>query len=88
MDTLEFFTERFYGKREDVYIHRLIGILFIPNPDPLNKIEINHKNCNPNNNYINNLEWVTRKENIDYGYKYGFMNRNDKGQFCRKDGIV
>ena len=42
-------------------IHRLVGLLFIDNPD--NKPEINHKDKNKNNNNINNLEWVTSKEN-------------------------
>jgi hypothetical protein len=42
-------------------IHRLIAIHFIPNP--LNKEQVNHKDSNPLNNSINNLEWVTNLEN-------------------------
>ena len=43
------------------YIHRIIAKLFIPNPE--NKPEVNHIDFNPANNNINNLEWVTSKEN-------------------------
>jgi len=44
-----------------LYIHRLIGIYFIDNPD--NKKYINHINGNKLDNRIENLEWVTNQEN-------------------------
>lgn len=47
------------GKRH--YIHRLVAQTFIPNPE--GKAFVNHKDRNPNNNAVENLEWVTRKEN-------------------------
>ena len=45
-------------------IHRLVALNFIPNP--LNKLEINHKDGNKHNNKIDNLEWVTKKENCEH----------------------
>ena len=42
-------------------IHRLIAQAFIPNP--LNLPYVNHKDGNKLNNSIDNLEWVTAKEN-------------------------
>lgn len=48
-------------------IHRLVGFHFINNPH--NKPEIHHKDNNPSNNNVLNLEWVTRKENLEHSYK-------------------
>lgn len=45
-------------------IHRLVAEAFIPNPK--NLPEINHKDKNRQNNYVNNLEWCTNQYNIDY----------------------
>ena len=49
------------GRKKKAYIHRLVAIAFIQNP--LNKKEVDHINCNITDNTIENLRWVTRKEN-------------------------
>lgn len=46
-------------------IHRLVGQAFIPNPEKLPCI--NHKDENPSNNHISNLEWCSVKYNNTYG---------------------
>ena len=46
-------------------VHRLVALAFIPNPN--NYPDINHKDENPANNCVNNLEWCTEKYNMNYG---------------------
>lgn len=70
------------GRREDVYIHRIMAEIFLPNPK--NLTDVNHKDSNPENNDLNNLEWMSHKDNLKYGFLYGYKNRNEKGQFCSK----
>lgn len=49
-------------------IHRLVAQAFIPNPE--NKPYINHKDLNPENNNLNNLEWCTQSENLIHYHTY------------------
>lgn len=51
------------GKRKVHYIHRLLGKYYIPNPE--NKPCINHINTDKTDNRIDNLRWVTQKENCN-----------------------
>jgi|694.fasta_scaffold06677_26 hypothetical protein len=59
--------------------HRLIALAFILNPE--NKPYINHKDGNKLNNRIDNLEWVTAKENTNHALKTGLQIRH-KGKKC------
>ncbi len=51
------------------HVHRLVASAFLPNP--LDKPEVNHKNCNKHDNCVENLEWVTKKENWDHARDCG-----------------
>lgn len=52
-------------KQYNRFVHRLVALAFIPNPD--NLPYINHKDECKNNNCVDNLEWCDAKYNINYG---------------------
>lgn len=51
------------------FIHRLVALAFIPNPN--NYPQVNHIDSNPANNHVSNLEWCTNKMNSDHCSQMG-----------------
>jgi hypothetical protein len=64
------------GKMKYFTVHRLVLKNFVSNP--LNKLEINHKDGNKQNNNLNNLEWATSSENHKHAFKLNLMD--NKGE--------
>ncbi len=56
----------FNNYQKNIKMHRLVANAFIYNPDPINKLIIDHIDNNKVNNRSSNLRWVTHKENSTY----------------------
>lgn len=65
------------GKSIKYLVHRLVATMFIPNFDMLP--EVNHKDENPLNNNVDNLEWCRHKYNINYGTHNSKLSNSRKG---------
>lgn len=64
-----------FGKQKLIGVHRLVAIAFLDNPD--SKRYVHHKDNNPSNNHVDNLEWCTQKENIGYSVAQGRFNQGE-----------
>lgn len=70
-----------------MYIHRLVAMAFIENPEPETKKYVNHLDENPKNNNVSNLQWCTQKENCNYGTKPLKM-RNVALRYLKENNIA
>ena len=82
------------GKVKKVLVHRLVAKAFIPNTN--NLPIINHKDENPLNNNVDNLEWCDNKYNGNYGTvkerigqasRKRIKYRDSLGRFCKGDDL-
>ena len=69
-------------------VHRLVACAFVP-ADP-GKHFINHKDGNKQNNRADNLEWVTRSENMRHAYDHGLKKapsgtKNGRSKLTEED---
>lgn len=82
-------------KDENVFIHRLVAIAFLPNPQ--NLPQVNHKDENKTNNIVwlddkqnvveeyTNLEWCTALYNNNFGTKNKRISETMKNSHIQKD---
>lgn len=63
------FVMREDGVQVQRYVHQLVALAFIQNPDK--KPHVNHIDNNRQNNAVTNLEQVTPRENVLHSYKFG-----------------
>ena len=68
------------GKRKVVLAHRLVAEHFIDNPN--NLPQVNHIDEDITNNCVENLEWVTPKQNANHG------TRNERCANAQKIKVV
>ncbi len=74
------------GRHQQVSIHRLVALHYIPNP--YGHPQVNHKDGNKGNNYVENLEWCSTTENAQHalvtGLRKGYMSANDKEMYLAR----
>lgn len=70
------------GKRFTRLVHQLVALAFLDNPD--NKPQIDHKNGNTQDNRVENLHWVTAKENSNMPLHRSNLTGEKNGFFGKK----
>lgn len=73
------------GEKKHFKVHQLVALAFIPNDNPIEKIEINHKDENKQNNHVDNLCWCSHIKNINYGTRNERVSEKLKDKFKDKE---
>jgi hypothetical protein len=76
--------QRTNDKFRCVRIHSLVATAFIPNPE--NKLTVNHKDFDKQNNTVENLEWMSNNENLEHANENKrFLLRENKSLLTKKE---
>jgi len=73
-----FVSIRVGDKQKNVYIHRMVASIYIPNPD--NLPEVNHIDRDKTNSNVSNLEWVSKHANMEHALAKSYSMRNPEGE--------
>lgn len=64
------------GKRTSIDRHRLLALTFKPYPNNVDRLDVNHNNGVPGDDWLDNLDWMTRARNLTHAYKTGLRSQN------------
>ena len=70
------------GNHKVIRIHKLVAEAYIPNPDNLPQVD--HIDNDKNHNYINNLQWLTGRDNVRKGNNIPILQYDLDGNFIRE----
>jgi hypothetical protein len=75
------------NKRKWFLVHRLVLSAFSPIKN-MDIMEVNHKDEDKENNYLDNLEWITSIDNCNYGTRNSKLGVKAIKIICIETGIV
>ena len=70
------------GKGKKYSVHRLVAEAYIPNPDNLPQVD--HIDNDKTHNYVNNLQWITHKDNNRKSHNKPILQFDLDGNFIRE----
>ena len=70
------------GKMKHYSVHKLVAEAYIPNPE--NLTEVDHIDNDKTHNYLNNLQWITRRDNVRKGNNKPVLQFTLDGEFVRE----
>ena len=70
------------GNRKVVTIHKLVAEAYLPNPDNLS--DVDHIDNNKTHNYLNNLQWITHRDNVRKSCNKPILQYDLNGEFVRE----
>jgi hypothetical protein len=84
-------TLQIHKKADRRLISRMVAEAFLPNPDNLPCV--NHKDQNPSNNHVSNLEWCTVQYNVTYANaiefaEHGNVYTDTSGNASSKNHVI
>ena len=70
------------GQKKMCRIHRLVAEAYLPNPEGLPQVD--HIDNIKTHNYLNNLQWITKKDNVRKGRNKPILQYDLDGNFIRE----
>ena len=69
-------------QRKICYVHRLVAEAYLPNPDNLPQVD--HIDGNKMHNFLNNLQWITNRDNCRKSNNKAILQYTLDGNFIRE----